>query len=703
MAHTKERASPQSKAINQEETETTPFTLQDLEKKLAESTLHSNPDDSITVDPTEFLSIKLLATPKESQESANKEKDEASETELLSAFPDYDSADLSTTEYFAAGTAARTSATSDIDLEPIESIKGSEGEVHSLLDPKEYAHVFDDNYFQEIVDAEEDFEPFDLVQAFDNFGLNQEEDTFERAAAQASSTLQDNTVSAFPRTGQTLYCLPCRENTDDIEAIPDDLFKIDIDPTALEDLRIDDAEFEFDQHNLSEQELHDLLQHVMQGEEGFDEGGAQSGHSHGEHARESEQEEAQQIQYIVSSRPESLKQAEPLVNAFYGDNERQCFGHKNTIFGLSMSACGRYCATASQDSTICVWDVKKNALLSTLNGSIDHESLRVAWASDKWGVTKNTGGGFERSSDDLILATAGAEGVATMWQSKDGGRKWKKVGSVDMVDKKQEPIADEPLPSVAEDGDAETSGEENEEKKAETGGTEIYSLQFIDEWNGLPSFISADDASGSLGVLMTSSEDFIHIWQHCPVSESDESNNDKDQGQLNMEKVMDIKFTHMEHGYGGVFVHLNDGSKDYPEWTKAQASNIVSNERAFGGDRNPDNLVYVFDALQCPSNNLIGVALSDGTMRLVNGRGVCVTILQLPGCQSHLTSFSWDRSGRRLASCIATGHVVLWDIEYGDGKGAVQPVCRAVLEGGHNVGRPLFGAAFFGGDDEVRA
>lgn len=83
-----------------------------------------------------------------------------------------------------------------------------------------------------------------------------------------------------------------------------------------------------------------------------------------------------------------------------------------------------------------------------------------------------------------------------------------------------------------------------------------------------------------------------------------------------------------------------------------------SAQTAFGGERNPSNLIFAFDAVYCPANGLLGVALSDGSLRLINGRGVCISIVQLPGCQSHLTSFSWDSTGTRLATSVATGHVV---------------------------------------------
>jgi ribosomal protein L12E/L44/L45/RPP1/RPP2 len=74
--------------------------------------------------------------------------------------------------------------------------------------------------------------------------------------------------------------------------------------------------------------------------------------------------------------PEEGQQALPAAPP----NQRACIGHKETIFGLSFSDCGNFLATASQDSTVRIWDAKTNALLSTLEGhNIEYECLRVAW------------------------------------------------------------------------------------------------------------------------------------------------------------------------------------------------------------------------------------------------------------------------------------------------------------------------------------
>ena len=134
---------------------------------------------------------------------------------------------------------------------------------------------------------------------------------------------------------------------------------------------------EDEQLQLSLQKMGDT-NHILDGEEEYSE-------------QEQVYEESFQT-YIVSRRREAVAEAITFTRAFgtglyqpppenvTPPNERVCFGHKETIYCVYFSECGKYLATASQDSTVCIWDATKNALLSTLTGhSKDHECLRVTW------------------------------------------------------------------------------------------------------------------------------------------------------------------------------------------------------------------------------------------------------------------------------------------------------------------------------------
>lgn len=84
----------------------------------------------------------------------------------------------------------------------------------------------------------------------------------------------------------------------------------------------------------------------------------------------------------------------------------------------------------------------------------------------------------------------------------------------------------------------------------------------------------------------------------------------------------------------------------------------------------------------------------------MNGRGICLALLSLPGVQSHLTSCAWDESGHKLATCVATGHLITWKLHVEEEE-ALRPACQAVFVGGHKLGQPLFGAAYCGKNDDL--
>jgi WD40 repeat protein len=210
---------------------------------------------------------------------------------------------------------------------------------------------------------------------------------------------------------------------------------------------------------------------------------------------------------------------------------------------------------------------------------------------------------------------------------------------------------------------------------------------------------------------MTSSDDFIHLWEiedqgPVTVDKEEGDNNGVRADDISLLEVMSIRFTCMDDfGYGVTPTRVTSSGLEVPVHEEDQdAKRHKTNEahpNGFGGERNPNNIIYVFDASYCPANGLLGVALSDGSLRLVNGRGVCVCPITLPGNKSHLTSFGWDALGQRMASCVATGQLILWSVDCrGILDGHVAPTCRAILEGGHVAGRPLYGAAYCGGESQ---
>jgi len=391
----------------------------------------------------------------------------------------------------------------------------------------------------------------------------------------------------------------------------------------------------------------------------------------------------------------AFNEALPYVSSFLArgkrsecPNERTCIGHKGKIFGLAFSPCGTYLATASEDASVIIWDAATHRCLETLTGhSRDYECLRVAWAPPAWGtdVALLVPGSSKAAGDrDPILASAGADGFVKLWRKSDGKMKC-------FASKDHSVIADEP--SGKGGGDDKNDNEEiMAEAEAEGEGYQIYALQFINRWHH-----SASPSSTSMDVdrpqhaILTSCNDCVYVWS---LSKPPDGNSEV---EFDLSAVMTFRFTHADSANGGVSFRIGD------EWFETSEQGMLhssTTEKAFGGHRNPDNMVYVFDSSYNEANGLLGVALSDGTLRLVNSRGVCVSVLSLPGCESHLTSFSWDSSGTRLVSCVATGHMVLWHVDSGDGRGQIRVECTSVLCGGHEIGRPIFGGRYIGGKDE---
>lgn len=266
------------------------------------------------------------------------------------------------------------------------------------------------------------------------------------------------------------------------------------------------------------------------------------------------------------------------------------------------------------------------------------------------------------------MASGGADGVVKLWSASDAGEQWTCLYTLEH---------------------ATFEGRPKKQDDEPNDPPQIYALQFLSNWKGI-----ADVDPTSNNFLMTSSDDFVHLWEVSDVQVTEGKKS------INLVEVFSFRFTCLDDfGYGVSLTTVTKSGLAVGDKSTQESKRLKTDATNFGGDRNPHNIVFVFDASYCSANGLLGVALSDGSLRLVNGRGVCVCPITLPGNSSHLTSFGWDSTGKRLASCVATGHLILWELDIQD-DGRVTPQCKAVLEGGHISGRPLYGAAYCGGDNE---
>lgn len=373
----------------------------------------------------------------------------------------------------------------------------------------------------------------------------------------------------------------------------------------------------------------------------------------------------EQQQHPHKIRPHAFHAANALHSSFFGEpltsstattttspprpqNERMCMGgHRDPIYGTAFSPDGKYLATASEDSTVRIWLVQSHKLVATLSEGMDtnYECLRVAWMK----ITNNDD---NSNSEKYVLASGGADGVVHLWSAVENDDKeqtleWQCVGS---------------LKHFVED---------DEERP------QIYALQFIQS----PSYPNRN-------VLLTSAHDSVYLWTIENITEDNDSSDSSNAMQRTFLSLLSIQFT-----------HLDDATQTYQ----------------FGGSRNPENELYVFDASYSESNDLLAVALSDGTCRVLSlatsnvdeeentQREQCVLSLP-PGYfgdrGGHLTGVEWDSSGTRLATCIASGRVILWYLQnVGIGNSvSLRPSVISILDGGS--GRQIFGAKYCCGKNE---
>jgi len=401
------------------------------------------------------------------------------------------------------------------------------------------------------------------------------------------------------------------------------------------------------------------------------------------------------------------------------------FGHKETIFGISFSPDGKYVATACQDATVGIWDVARNRLVTSLKGhNKKYECLRVDWASALWAHEL-----LDRSTSfSNVIASAGADGSVKVWSCPEIGNEWTCEYTLEHANlssmKKEEGL--DKIVEEEEEKEEEVELDALGEPKEKGDKPQVYALQFIDHWDIFTKNLKDQVCSRHTeqvkkqeeedkevekvqnSFLMTSSDEFIHLWELESHSMDNQLalNGEKIrilQDKIKLKEVMSLHFGPLEEYTYGVTVCSVTGTGMKLPPPPSKTNDQEKAEGAFGGERNPDGTIFVFDAAYSPGSGLLGVALSDGSLRLVNGRGFCISVIQVPGSKSHLTSFCWDTSGSRLATCVATGHLITWQLDaesHDRGNYNTVATCVAIFEGGHQSGRPLFGSRYCGGENE---
>jgi hypothetical protein len=377
-----------------------------------------------------------------------------------------------------------------------------------------------------------------------------------------------------------------------------------------------------------------------------------------------------------------------------------------------------------------------------MGNNVKFECLRVAWlgvggmsssstlpTTNQEQVEDETEEGNEvaykynegvREEERYLLAMASADGIVGLWSATTtsnnssvavdnvddcggGGEEklnWKYVSKLDhyLWEKKKTNTTglsdihnniENGASSTTDNDDDDVNNDEDDEDRPQ-----IYGLQFV---------YSNTAVLSSMNILLVSTNDCIYMWnivKHNNNNINGEEGGEEEKNTNHQNRkflpLLSIRFSHLDEN-----------------------GQFESNH--YGGPRNPDNMLFVFDMQYSVTNDLLGTALSDGTCRITSLHYTNIDedesnspfyyqercILGLPKgyfgeTGGHLTALAWDNTGTRVATCIGSGRVVLWLLQIVNNNGVeeLHPACLSILEGGHDVGRPLFGAKYCGGSDE---
>lgn len=192
-------------------------------------------------------------------------------------------------------------------------------------------------------------------------------------------------------------------------------------------------------------------------------------------------------------------------------------------------------------------------------------------------------------NEDLVMASSSANGIVKIWRISIRDS---------LINPKTECIAT--IDHAEEDEDV----------------PQVYALQFITQWMGTTSTedCAHSTASATRSLLLTSSDDKIHLWELFIRTNESENTNDSNSSPSHsaicFRKMLTYHFVCLQKGNGGVVLKIGSDDEDVIPHSEPSCLSAPQEQHVFGGDRNPNNVIYVFDASHCHANGLLAVGKS---------------------------------------------------------------------------------------------
>jgi hypothetical protein len=274
-------------------------------------------------------------------------------------------------------------------------------------------------------------------------------------------------------------------------------------------------------------------------------------------------------------------------------SQQKLLGHTGRCFDLRYSFDGNLLLSASEDGTAMLWNASTRRAVAIFKHNKESEVLRAA---------------FLNVNSDLIT-TCGADGRAIIWKTNQELNFNTSTNSTSNP-KSDQNISEHTVQAANTDNNTKNN---NSTEKKKNEKRNVQKLSVLTHGSGQIYACECLDLFSSSSLLMTAADSSVYLWDinnstnSNPNSSSNSNTNPNSDPNPNPSSDSNLPV----HTWT---VNANTNASHKNEKETVSSPN-------FGGPRNPENQVFIFDAKVNPNNKtIIALALSDGTVRQIDVR-----------------------------------------------------------------------------------